>query len=178
MHKFISSFLIVIFISAAQVLAENRPQKFGAFQISHSLTLPGTPEALFDQITGDISGWWDHSMSENPLKFYIEPTPGGGFYEIFDESGNGVKHAEVIYAQRGKLLRFVGPLGLSGYAIQLVTTYQFEPVNEDSVKLSVTVNACGQIEDGWAETVDGVWYHFIFERLKPYIENQTGYQKE
>ncbi|UCF64446.1 MAG: SRPBCC domain-containing protein [bacterium] len=178
MHKHFSILFIVLFIFALHVLAETRPVKFGAFQISHSITLPGTPDALFDRVTGDISDWWDHSMSDNPLKFYIEPKPGGGFYEIFDESGNGVKHAEVIYAHRGKLLRFQGPLGLSGNAIQLVTTYQFEAVNPDSVKLIVTVNAAGQLEEGWAETVDSVWYHFIFERLKPYIENQTGYYKQ
>ena len=81
-----------------------------------------------------------------------------------------MKHAEVIYAQRGKMLRFVGPLGLSGNAITLVTSYEFEAVNSDSVRLNVTVNASGQMEDGWAETVDQVWYHFLFERLKPYVE--------
>jgi hypothetical protein len=151
-------------------MAEQKSLNFGAFQITHNLTLPGSPETLFDQVTGDISGWWDHAMSEKPLKFYIEPKAGGGFYEIFDETGNGVKHAEVIYAQRGKLLRFVGPLGLSGHAINLVTSYQFEAVGKDSVKLNVTVNAAGQMEEGWAETVDRVWYHFLFERLKPYVE--------
>ena len=35
---------------------------------------------------------------------YIEPRPGGGFIEIFDDEGNGVLHATVIYADRGKLL--------------------------------------------------------------------------
>ena len=109
-------------------------------------------------------------MSEKLLKFYLEVKPGGGFYEIFDEAGNGVKHAEVIYAQRSKLLRFVGPLGLSGNAITLVTNYQFESMGNDSVRVNVTVNASGQMEEGWAETVDRVWYHFLFERLKPYVE--------
>ncbi|NOQ97068.1 MAG: SRPBCC domain-containing protein [Calditrichae bacterium] len=163
-------YFCLLFLINSSVKAENRPLKVGAFQVTHSLTLPGSPEALFDQVSGDISGWWDHSMSEKPLKFYLEPKPGGGFYEIFDEAGNGVKHAEVIYAQRGKLLRFVGPLGLSGNAITLVTSYQFESMGNDSVRVNVTVNASGQMEEGWAETVDRVWYHFHFERLKPYVE--------
>ena len=165
-------FFIFILIVNFPLKAEQKPLKVGAFQVTHSLTLPGTAELLFDQVTGDISGWWDHSMSENPLKFYIEPKAGGGFYEIFDESGQGVKHAEVIYAERGKLLRFEGPLGLSGNAINLVTSYQFEAVGKDSVRLNVTVNVSGQMEDGWAETVDRVWYHFLFEQLKPYVESR------
>ena len=164
-------FLIFLFLIGSSLKADNISIKFGAFQVTHSLILPGSPETLFDQVSGDISGWWDHSMSEKPLKLYIEPKPGGGFFEIFDEAGQGVKHAEIIYAKRGKLLRFVGPLGLSGNAINLVTSYQFETVGKDSVRLKVTVNAAGQMEEGWADTVDRVWYHFLFERLKPYVEN-------
>jgi hypothetical protein len=172
MHTRIYIFLGILFLIISNLKAEHKPLKVGAFRVIHSLTLPGTAESLFDQVTGDISGWWDHSMSEKPLKFYIEPKAGGGFYEIFDESGGGVKHAEVIYAQRGKMLRFVGPLGLSGNAINLVTSYQFEVVGKDSVRLNVTVNASGQMEEGWAEAVDRVWYHFLFEQLKPYVENR------
>jgi hypothetical protein len=174
MSKKIFAYLLILTPISLSVQAENKPLNFGAFQVTHSLTLPGTPEGLFDQVTGDISGWWDHTMSEKPLKFYIEPKAGGGFCEIYDEKGNGVKHAEVILAERGKLLRFAGPLGLSGNAITLVTSYQFEAVGSDSVRLNVTVNASGQLEEGWPETVDRVWYHFLFERLKPYIEGQKN----
>jgi hypothetical protein len=170
----ISGYLTILLLINLSAQAENKPLNFGAFQVTHSLTLPGTPVGLFDQVSGDISGWWDHSMSEKPLKFYIEPKAGGGFYEIFDEAGNGVKHADVIYAHRGELLRFDGPLGLSGSAITVVTSYQFEAVGTDSVRLDVTVNASGQLEEGWPETVDRVWYHFLFERLKPYVEGQQS----
>ena len=76
-------------------------QKFGVFAIEHKLALPGKPEAIYDAMTGDISGWWDHSFCKNPKKFYIEPKPGGGFWEIFDDSGDDVLHATVIFAERG-----------------------------------------------------------------------------
>ena len=162
--------ITMIFLFNLSARADHKSLKFGAFQVNHSLTLPGSPEEIFDLVTGDISGWWDHSMSEKPLKLYIEARAGGGFYEIFDEAGNGVKHAEVIYAQRGKILRFDGPLGLSGNAVNLVTSYQFERAGEDSVSLNVTVNASGQMEEGGPETVDRVWSHFLFEQLKPSVE--------
>jgi hypothetical protein len=166
-----------IFLMNNESLAENHELKVGGFSIEHQLTLPGTPGVIYDAITGDISGWWDHSVSEKPLKFYIDPKPGGGFYEIFNESGDGVKHATVILANRGKLLRFEGPLGLSGNAIQMVHTYEFEPVGSDSTLLKLTVNAAGQMEEGWPEIVDKVWRHFLFEQFKPYIESGKHLEK-
>lgn len=149
----------------------------GAFEVKHIIILPGTPEAVFDAVTGDISEWWDHSFSESPLKFYIEPRPGGGFYEIYDEQGNGVKHAEVIVCNRGKMLRFDGPLGLSGMAIKMVSTYELEQAGNDSTRFTLTVHAAGESKEGLAEIVDKVWYHFLFERLKPYLIKQTKPEK-
>ena len=140
-----------------------------------------------DNITGDIKPWWDHSFSEDPFDLYIEPYPGGGFWEIFDEEGNGVLHATVIYVDRGKMLRFSGPLGLSGKAINFVVTYKFEPVGRDSTLFKVTVHASGEIEEGLPAIVENVWEHFIFERFKPYVEsgdyllkneNQNGVENE
>jgi hypothetical protein len=145
--------------------------KYDVFSFDKQVTLPGTPEVIFDAVTGDISGWWDHSFSEHPKKFFIEPKPGGGFWEIFDDEGNGVLHATVIYADRGKILRFDGPLGLSGKAIQVVTTYEFESVGSDSTLFKVSVHAAGEVDEGVPEIVESVWNHFIFEQLEPYIKS-------
>ena len=144
---------------------------YGTFSFEQELTLPGSPEVIYDAITGDISGWWDHSFSEKPLRFYIEPRPGGGFYEIFDESGDGVLHATVIVANRGEMLRFDGPLGLSGRAIQLVCSYEFERAGADSTRLKLSVHAAGETEEGLKDVVSGVWHHFLVERFKPYVES-------
>jgi uncharacterized protein YndB with AHSA1/START domain len=151
--------------------AEHRELKTGAFAVEHELVLPGAPETIYDAITGDISEWWDHSFTESPKKFYIEAKPGGGFWEIFDDSGDGVLHATVIYAERGKFLRFDGPLGLSGKALHMVHTYEFNHAGTDSTRLKVTVQASGEMEDGLAETVDKVWWHFLVEQFKPYVES-------
>lgn len=139
--------------------------------MKRALTLTGTPEDVFDAITGDVSGWWDHSFSEHPYKFTIEPRPGGGFWEIFDEEGNGVRHAVVTAADRGKLLRFVGPLGLAGNAIEMVHTYEFKAVEGGKTELTLTVRASGQVEEGWPAVVDGVWHHFLVECFQPYFES-------
>jgi len=179
MRYTVQSILFVLIISSS-IFAQNESSsktKYDVFSFDKQLTLPGTPEMIFDAVTGDISGWWDHSMSGHPKKFYIEPFPGGGFYEIFDDAGNGVLHATVIYADRGKLLRFDGPLGLSGKAIQIVTTYQFEPVGTDSTLFKVSVHAAGEVDEGIPAIVERVWEHFIFEQLKPYIESGKNLEK-
>jgi hypothetical protein len=143
---------------------------YGTFTFEQQLTLPGPPDIIYDALTGDISDWWDHSFSEKPYKLYLEAKPGGGFYEIFDESGDGVLHATVTAAQRGKLLRFVGPLGLAGNAIDLVCTYTLEPVEHDSTKLALSVHAAGEKQPDWPPVVEKVWQHFLFEQFKPYVE--------
>jgi uncharacterized protein YndB with AHSA1/START domain len=142
----------------------------GAFSIEFAVTYPGTPEFVYDRLTGDISPWWDHSFSPRPHKLVIEPRPGGGFYEIFNEKGDGALHATVIYAERGKRLRFEGPLGLSGRAVQAVTTYTLTSAGEDSTTLALEVHLQGEIDEQLASVVNTVWHHFLIERFKPYIE--------
>ena len=168
--------LVALSVKTSPVGAETKELKTGAFQVQQELILSASPEAVYDAVTGDISGWWDHSFSEHPKRLFIEPKPGGGFWEIFDDAGNGVLHARVIYADRGKMLRFTGPLGLSGQAADVVTTYEFLP-DPAGTKLRLTCNVAGQINDGQDKIVDSVWHHFLFERLKPYIES-GAYQKK
>ena len=174
-----------VFLLAASLLlytllptlhAETKEIKTAAFQIQQEVVIAANPESVYDAATGDISGWWDHHMSEHPKKLYIEAKPGGCFCEIFDDAGNGAQHAVVIYADRGKMLRFTGPLGFSGMAIDSVTTYEFLP-DPVGTKLRVTVNITGQIDEKTAQLLDGVWRHFIVERLKPYVESGTNSKK-
>jgi hypothetical protein len=163
------SFIIFLF-SFTNAWADVKELNNGSFEFSHQLVLPGTPEVIYDAITGDISGWWDHSFSKTPLHFYIEAKPGGRFLEIFDEAGNGVLHATVLVADRGKMLRFDGPLGLSGRAVKMVHTYKFKAIGSDSTHLELSVHISGEIDKELANTVEKVWYHFLFEQFKPFVE--------
>jgi uncharacterized protein YndB with AHSA1/START domain len=170
------SALVALFVSLtiisfpSRTRGETKDLKTGAFQVQQELILPASPEAVYDAMTGDISGWWDHSFSQHPKRLFIEAKPGGGFWEIFDDAGNGVLHATVIYADRGKILRFTGPLGFSGQAVNFVITWEFLP-DPAGTKLRLTCNVSGQIADGEDKTVDAVWHHFLVERLKPFIES-------
>ncbi len=161
-------FLTIVYI--AGVMAGVEKLEVRAYKINHDLNVPGNPEEIFDALSGDISAWWDHSFSENPKALYIEAKPGGGFFEIFDDAGNGVKHATVIAAERGKLLRFEGPLGLSGKAVQLISSYELSPAGSDSTHIRFELHGIGELDDELANIVDRVWHHFLFEQFKPYIE--------
>ncbi len=169
---------LVVLLAAAMLLAAPSSARAepvslptGAWAFDFSLTLPGTPEEIFDALTGDISGWWDHSFSGKPAKLYVEPVVGGGFYEYFDEFGNGVRHAVVTYVDRPKLFRMEGPLGLAGNAFQGVYTYAFASAGADSTTLTLKVQAAGHVEPGWDAIVEKAWRHFLIERFKPYVES-------
>ncbi len=141
------------------------------FSVTHEVVLPGVPEVIYDAFTGDVKPWWDHSWTENPRALYIEPRAGGGFYEIFDDSGNGALHATVITAWRGRVLRMDGPLGLAGHAVSVAHTLEFSARGADSTHIKLTSNCTGQVPEWMPGAVDGVWKHFLIERFKPYVES-------
>ena len=146
---------------------EDRLSRTFGFEMNFSY--PGDPVFIYDHLTGDISEWWDHSFSEKPYKLFIEARPGGGFYEIFNETGDGAKHATVIYAERGKMLRMEGPLGLSGQALTLVCTYTLASAGSDSTRLTLQVNGAGDFTRETPGIVRQVWEHFLWEQFNPYI---------
>ncbi|WP_430813274.1 hypothetical protein [Carboxylicivirga sp. RSCT41] len=171
--KYIALACLIVLAACQQKQETTEHQHYFSFVIDTQL--PGKPEAVYDKLTGDISPWWDHTFSGNPHQLYIEAKPGGGFYEIFDESGDGVRHAVVTGAQRGQMLRMEGPLGLAGHALSLVTTYHLSEAN-DSTQLKIEVHGAGEFEDEWPEIIENVWKHFIIEQFKPYWEekHKTG----
>lgn len=163
--------LVILFL-ALLMGCGNRQQAESSrtFSFEMNFSFPGDPVFVYDHLTGDISDWWDHSFSEHPYRLYIDARPGGGFYEIFNESGDGAKHATVIYAERGRMLRMEGPLGLSGQALTLVCTYTLSPITRDSTRLTLNVNAAGEFDEGTPELIRQVWEHFLWEQFKPYID--------
>ncbi len=158
----------------APVAAEVTSSGADRFTLVQSIEVAGSPEQVFDAFTVDLGEWWDHHLSEHPLRLYMEPRPGGGFYEIFDEQGNGARHAEVILARRGRVLRFVGPLGLSGHAVEMVHTIELEAAGEGRTRVRLKLEASGAMEDGWPAVVDRVWHHFLSEALAPYLSRRYG----
>lgn len=159
-------------MSAARLAAPDEAKAFtpAGFSFEIEVAVPGSPEEVYDAFTGDISPWWDHTFSKKPKALYIEPRPGGSFMEIFDERGDGVQHARVTYAQRGKLLRMVGPLGLAGNGVDMEMTLAFSAVGENT-QIAFKAFALGAVQPGFDAVVPQVWNHFLVERFKPYVES-------
>lgn len=169
MHKFSS--LGILLLPILWGCGSQKPAEGSCtFSFEMNFSYPGDPDLVYDHLTGDISSWWDHSFSEKPHKLFIEARPGGAFYEIFDESGDGARHATVIYAKRGEMLRMEGPLGLSGQAITLVCTYSLKAADIHSTLLTLTVNGAGDFSEDTPDIVKQVWEHFLWERFKPHME--------
>lgn len=164
-------FLFAILVpGASPARADLASQPMTAWTITHVVTLPGSPERAWDAATGDLAPWWDHTFKPNPKRLVLEPWAGGGFHEIWNDAGEGVKHATVTWAERGRRLRFEGPLGLAGEGVLLVTTWDFA-AKGDSTTLTCTAKLAGAVPAGFEKAVDQVWAHFLSGRLKPYVES-------
>lgn len=140
------------------------------FVFEKELDVALSPEEAFDAFTGDVTSWWDHHMSETPLRMEIEARPGGKFIEIFDEAGNGVVHADVTHADRGKKLVMRGPLGLHGTAIDLVQNFDFEKV-EGGTRIKASFHLAGEIDEQVAAIVSSVWDHFLLEQYAEHVKS-------
>lgn len=166
--------LIATILSVTSGVAGQRDIKVGGFVVEQEVTVKGTPNVVYDTFTGDIKPWWDHTMSEDPVELRIDAFPGGHFYELFDRNGNGAIHATVIYADRGKMLRFDGPLGFNGKGLRMVHTFTFERAGDDRTRITVEVHGTGELEEGWPGAVDQVWHHFLVEAFKPYMDSRPA----
>lgn len=169
MRRALLSVFMCLGLVAADVPAAE-PVPTGSFAFSFTVSLPADAPTTWEAATGDISGWWDHSMSDDPYALEIQPRPGGFFLETFDASGDGVAHAVVTYADREEKLRMEGPMGLAGFAIHMVTTWTFTPGDESgTTDLTVEVRATGEVREGWPEVVESTWRRFIEDRLHGHL---------
>ena len=165
----VAAFVALLAASGSPATAEIRILGVGGFEVSLEVQVAGTPAQAFDAFTGDISGWWDRTYTENPKAIYLEPIPGGRFLEVFDDDGNGALHATVIFAQRGKRIRFNGPMGYSGFPITAIHTVDFVE-NDANTRVLFMVRTTGQFKEDWPEAVESIWKHFLIARFKPYME--------
>ncbi len=85
MSRFTSSLLLVVLLCGLAAAADPVPS--GAFKFTFTTKLDAAPGVVWDAITGDISEWWDHTMSEDPVALEIQARPGGYFLERFNDEG-------------------------------------------------------------------------------------------
>jgi uncharacterized protein YndB with AHSA1/START domain len=167
--------MIVLF--AALSLQAVEPAELQRFDVEGYRTrieveIAAPRDTVFDAATGDVSPWWDHTFYPDPAELVIEAELGGRFYERFVAGEpDGVIHADIISVYRPELLRLDGPLGLSGRAYQMVTTWTLEEASDGAeTRFIIDLAMMGEVDAELAGIVRGVWVHFIEGRLKPYVE--------
>lgn len=119
------------------------------------------PAAAYRAFTVEIGQWWDHHFSESPYLLRLDARPGGAFVEFFDAAGNGAEHARVILAREGEMLRMVGPLGLSGRAVEFVHTFTFAAREGGGTTVSLHLEVIGALGPETRAIVLQVWEHFL-----------------
>lgn len=172
--------LLAALVWPAAALAEiTRPVVLGGFEVHHEVTVPGTPEEVFDAFAAEIGVWWDQRYRDDSKAVAFELRLGGGFYEVYDDAGNGARHATIDYLERGKRIRFTGPMGFSGYAVEMVHTVDFNAGGSaGTTRVDLTVRGAGQMDPDWPAAVDRTWHHLLIERFKLYVEAKQAALKQ
>ena len=76
-------------------------------------------------------------MSEHPVRLEIEPRPGGGILgdlRRLRATASATPWSPTPSAP--EVLRFEGPLGLTGHALHMVTTYGLAAVGQPTARAS------------------------------------------
>lgn len=108
-----------------------------AYETAVDIVINAPRERVWKALTEEIGAWWSHTYREDIVGVYLEPWPGGRFYEKFDEKGNGGLYATVTYAEYPSLIRYQGPMGMPGS--QLITG-RFELIEETDQSTLVKIN--------------------------------------
>lgn len=167
--------MLTLFAAAALMIAQDELTAYepAGFRTAFTVEIAAPVETVFDVATGDVSPWWDHSFMLEPAELVIEPEFGGRFYERFEAGApDGALHARVIYVDRPHNLRLHGPLGLSGRAVDLVTSWTLTEDAAGQTEFQVEFSIQGEVDEALAGVVREVWIHFIQDRLKPYVEGE------
>jgi hypothetical protein len=172
-------FTIAVPVSAVAAVAD---ASAAGFTVKVSLTITAAPGQAYDRFVHDIGDWWNplHTFSGDPHNLSIEEKTMGCFCEKLPNGG--VRHMEIIYVERGKLLRMSGLLGpLQGIAGSGVLTVNLTTAGTvrgaiDTLaitKLDATYSVSGYSAAGmnaFAGVVDSVLSD-QFNRLKNYVEH-------
>jgi uncharacterized protein YndB with AHSA1/START domain len=170
---------IAVPVSAVAAVAD---ASAAGFTVKTSLTIAAAPTEVYERFVHNIGDWWSpqHTVSGDSHNLSIEEKPMGCFCEKLPNGG--VRHMQILYFDRGKVLRMSGLLGpLQGIGGSGVLTVNFTaarivrtPADTLTVtKLDATYSVSGYSAAGmnaFAGPVDSVLSE-QFNRLKNYVEN-------
>lgn len=143
------------------------------FIIRSSFRVSAPAEKAYEALVEDVAQWWhpDHTWSGDPENLSIAAQAGGCFCEKLEDGGS-VKHMEVVYVERRKMLRMSGGLGpLQELPVAGVMIFSFDE-DELGTEINLEYKVSGHYEDGLhslAPAVDQV-LTLQLSRLGAFIE--------
>ena len=153
--------LLVTFAATSSVSADVLRAAPGGVTVRTTVDVAGTPDSVYDALTARIGEWWGaaSTWSGNPRNLSIDARAGGCFCEKLSTGGT-VQHMQVVWAERGSLLRLTGAPGqLQELAVIATLSWQLTKVDAGT-RIQMTFSASGYLPAGFdqaAKAVDDAW---------------------
>lgn len=163
----------LFFLGGGGLKATVVDSSFYGFTVVIERSVGAAPDMVYQSLTRDVGRWWssDHTWSGNARNLSIEATAGGCFCEKLTGGGT-VKHLEVIWTERPKMLRMTGGLGpLQAMAVAGTMSVELIP-DGAATRIRLTYTVGGYHKEGLekiGKLVDMVLTQQV-ERLKHFVE--------
>lgn len=151
--------------------AETSGASATGFTVTHRFDTAAPPAKVFRAVH-DVARWWSgaHTWSGNAANLSLRPGAGGCFCERWGQ--NSVKHGEVIFSVKDRVVRLRAALGpLQERAADGILTFALKPA-EGRTNVLVTYRVAGSPEAelaGLAGPVDQVIGEQV-RRLARYVD--------
>jgi len=165
--------IVLALVWSVSSMADVTDSSATGFTSVNTAVIAGSPDLIYDRLTQEVSSWWDpaHTWFGDTSGLSIDARAGGTFKEEIRGKGSAL-HMDVVYAERGQLLRMRGGLGpLQGLAVTGSLTWSLKDAN-DSTEITLTYTVTGYVAGGLAgfsKPVDVVLQHQL-QRLTRYTE--------
>ncbi len=138
-----------LLLIASVAMAEVVDSSEAGFTCRSVHQIAAAPNEVWQTMTADIGQWWssDHTRSGDAGNLFMGTAAGEKFGEKLP-GGGSVTHMEIVYADKGKLLRMRGSLGpLQSMALVGVLSVEFVATG-DGTQLTVTYAVGGYAAGG------------------------------
>ena len=155
-------------LAAAPASAEVVRSSPNGFEVRHAVDVPLSPQRAWTAFE-QVGSWWDgeHTYSGNAANMRMALSIGACLCEIFEETGGGIEHLRVVYADPHKRAVLTGGLGPLLYeAVAGVMDIKVDPAAGGS-RVTMTYKVAGFAAgngDKMAPLVDQV----LGEQMKRY----------
>jgi hypothetical protein len=165
--------ILVIVLGPGPARAEVADSSATGFLVRNEVVVRALPGTVYAALVERIGSWWDseHTFSGDARNLSLEAKPGGCLCERLP-GGGGVRHLTVVYAQPGRTLRLLGPMGpLQAQGVAGSMTWALGEA-QGSTKVVLSYSVGGYVPGGiqtMAGPVDAMLRALLL-RLKSYVE--------